>query len=58
MTFDPSSVIAATGLLLGGLIWLVRLEGRVNVTDWQYREIISRLERIERRQDKAGDGAL
>jgi hypothetical protein len=36
-----------------GLTWLLRLEGRINVTDAQFTEIIRRLERIEKRQDDA-----
>lgn len=51
MTVDPSAVVIAIGMVVGGLVWLVRLEGRINVTDVRYGEIISRLRRIEEKQD-------
>ena len=35
-----------------GIVWLVRLEGRINVTDARYADIISRLARIEAKQDE------
>jgi len=37
--------------IVPGVVWLVRLEGRINVTDSRYAEIIRRLERIEKKQD-------
>ena len=36
-----------------GLTWLLRLEGRINVTDARYAEILNRLDRIERILDGA-----
>jgi hypothetical protein len=36
-----------------GLTWLLRLEGRIDVTDARYAEILNRLDRIERNQDAA-----
>lgn len=38
--------------LVAGLTWLLRLEGRINVTQSQFVEIIRRLERIENKQDR------
>lgn len=38
---------------VGALAWLFRLEGRINTTAARYDEIIRRLDRMERAQDKA-----
>lgn len=65
MTFEPGTVLIAGGMAIAGVVWLVRLEGRINVTDARLEEsnnatetrqkdIISRLERIERKQDANG----
>ena len=55
MTFDGTFVLTAFALVIGGVVWLVRLEGKIHVTDAQFTEIIRRLDRIERRQDNVGD---
>ena len=66
MTFDASFFLTGAALVIGGVVWLVRLEGRINAADRhvedvivglgaQFTEIIRRLDRIERRQDKVGD---
>ena len=51
MTLDNGSFLAASGMVIGAVVWLVRLEGRVNATAAQFAEIIRRLDRIEHRQD-------
>lgn len=52
MQIDPS-VAAAIGVpAIAGIVWLVRLEGRINVTDSRFADIITRLARIEAKQDK------
>jgi hypothetical protein len=34
------------------ITWLLRLEGRINVTDARFNDIIARLVRIEAKQDQ------
>ena len=46
----PQAAIAIPTVL--GIVWLVRLEGRINVTDAQFEDIIRRLARIEAKQDE------
>lgn len=53
MQVDAGSIILGLSLIIGCVVWLVRLEGRINVTDSQFQEIIRRLDRIEKRQDAA-----
>lgn len=65
MSIEPGTLLMAAGMSVGAIVWLVRLEGRINVTDARLEEsnnatetrqkdIISRLERIERKQDANG----
>jgi hypothetical protein len=49
---DPSTVVILALAIIGGVVWLVRLEGRQNVTDSRYEEILRRLARIESKQDE------
>jgi len=51
MTIDPAVVVAIVVPTVLGIVWLVRLEGRINVTDAQFEDIIRRLARIEAKQD-------
>lgn len=53
MPIDSGTILSAAALVIGCVVWLVRLEGRINVTATQFTEIINRLARIERRQDDA-----
>lgn len=53
MTVTLSDVVLIAVPLLSVAAWLFRLEGRINVTDARYDDIIRRLERIEYKQDKA-----
>ena len=39
-----------------GLVWLIRLEGRINVGDERQKAILDRLERIENKQDRLLNG--
>lgn len=52
MNVDLGAVLAAGGMFIGAVVWLVRLEGRIDVTHAQYLEIIRRLDRIEHAQDR------
>lgn len=51
MQIDNASFALIAVPIISGIVWLVRLEGRVNVTDSRYMDIISRLVRIENKQD-------
>lgn len=52
---DAGTLLAGIALCVGGVVWLVRLEGRIDkigdVNRERYGEIIRRLDRIERKQD-------
>ena len=49
---DPQTVLMAGGMAVAAIVWLVRLEGRINVTDARFLDIIARLDRIEKKQDE------
>lgn len=51
MQIDPNTLVAIAVPTVLGIVWLVRLEGRINVTDSRYLDIINRLARIEQKQD-------
>lgn len=51
MTIDLSTLITVAVPIVLGIVWMVRLEGRINVTQAQFVEIIRRLARIEQKQD-------
>lgn len=52
MTIDPGTFVAIAVPFTLGVVWMVRLEGRINVTDARFVDIIARLERIESNQDR------
>lgn len=52
MTIELSTVIAIALPAVGAIVWLIRLEGRVNVGDARQADIIGRLERIEAKVDR------
>lgn len=52
MQIDGGTFIAVGVPVIAGIVWLVRLEGRINVTQSQFLEIIRRLDRIENKQDR------
>lgn len=51
MLTDPQTILLAGSMIIGAVVWLVRLEGRINVTDARFLDIIARLDRIEKKQD-------
>lgn len=53
MTIDLQTFIAVSVPTVGAIVWLVRLEGRINVGDSRQTDIIGRLARIENKLDKA-----
>lgn len=66
---DPYSVLVGGTTVLAGVIWAVRLEGKVNEHDQlfeereklnasQHRSVTDQLVRIENKLDKVTDGLL
>lgn len=55
MTIDMGTLVAIGLPCIGGIVWLVRLEGRINVADSRHSDIIHRLVRIENKIDQ-GNG--
>lgn len=53
MTIDFGTFAAIAGPSIGAIVWLVRLEGRINVADSRHEDIIRRLTRIEMKLDRA-----
>ena len=52
MSVDLGTIIAIGAPCIAGIVWMVRLEGRINVTDAHFLDIIKRLDRIENKQDR------
>lgn len=48
---ESGVVLSAFAMVIGVVVWAVRIEGRINVTDTRFSEIIRRLDRIEKKQD-------
>ena len=42
------TILTAGGLVIGGIVWLVRLEGRVNLTEAVLRDLKDDLSEIKR----------
>jgi hypothetical protein len=53
---DPGTITTIVGLAVAGLVWLVRLEGRVNAHDSTISQIRDDLEYIRGRIDSAING--
>jgi hypothetical protein len=56
MTPDPGTIVTIAGLAIAGLVWLVRLEGRVNGHDKMLEQMRDDLEYIRGRIDSAING--
>ena len=52
MTISLDTVMAVVVPVILAVTWLLRLEGRITLTDARYLEIIRRLERIEMKEDQ------
>lgn len=52
MQIDTGTFVGIATPVILGIVWMVRLEGRINVTQAQFVEIIRRLDRIEAKQDR------
>jgi len=52
MSVDVGTILAVAVPCVLGIVWMVRLEGRINVTDARFEEILKRLDRIEANQDR------
>lgn len=55
MQIDLGTFIAIAVPSVGAIVWLVRLEGRINVNDSRHDDIVERLKRIETKLDR-GNG--
>lgn len=53
---NSGELIAGAGLLVGGLVWLIRLEGRVNTQEALHRELKEDVQYIRDRIDAALNG--
>lgn len=47
MSMDAGALLLAAGMVVAGVVWLVRLEGRINVTDARFQDILRRLDHID-----------
>ena len=54
MTVTAEQIVLVGVPLVLGLVWLIRIEGRVNLGDARYGDITSRLIRIENKLDRNG----
>ena len=50
------TVMVAVGPVLGFVVWLIRLEGRINLQEARYAEIKESLTYIRERLDRALNG--
>lgn len=52
---ETGTMLSAFAMAITAVVWAVRIEGRINVTDTRlttlFNEIIRRLDRIEKKQD-------
>lgn len=48
MTIEPGLLLTAGALAIGGVVWLVRLEGRVNLADSKFADLKTDLEEIKK----------
>jgi hypothetical protein len=56
MTPDPGTIVTIAGLAVAGVIWLVRLEGRVNGHDIEHKTTREDIRYIRDRIDRALNG--
>ena len=47
MSIDATAFLTAAAMVVGVVVWLVRLEGRINVTDARFQDILRRLDHID-----------
>lgn len=55
MLADPNFYLAAALTIGGGIVWALRLEGRVNTTDKRFEDLKEDVSYIRERIDKALD---
>jgi len=53
MAIDPGAILTGIVLIVGAIVWLVRLEGRVNLNDSRHEDVTNRLIRIEAKLDRS-----
>lgn len=47
MDMDPAAILTGIGLGVGGVVWLVRLEGRINLTDDRFASLKADIHEIK-----------
>lgn len=47
MTLDPGAVLMAGGMAIGVVVWLVRLEGRINLGDTRFGDLKADVQEIK-----------
>ena len=47
MPFDAGTAIAGVGAAVGGIVWLVRLEGRINLGEERFANLKSDIDEIK-----------
>lgn len=52
--FEPELVVTLAVPAIAVVVWLVRIEGRVNLGEARHRDTIDRLDRIEHKIDRIG----
>ena len=57
MVIEVGTLVAVGVPTILAVVWLVRLEGRINVGDQRFEDIQNRLERIEHKLDSANGQA-
>jgi len=53
---DPNSYIPAVAAIVTGIVWAVRLEGRVNSADQRFKDLKEDIDYIRERIDRALNG--
>ena len=46
MPTDAGTALVAGGMVVGAIVWLIRLEGRINLSDSRYADLRAALDEI------------
>jgi len=56
MNLDPDSYLPPLMVIIAGIVWAVRLEGRVNSADQRFKDLKEDIDYIRERIDRALNG--